>query len=186
MNRPRFSDAYGPVDTPPRRVVNSTCAPGRSAAKCSPAARNGAASLTDLQLELGDGLALGVLEVRAAGGDERLDQPPAGGLGPVALVGAAAQRRRLAVVAVGQVAVGVVVGDAHELVAGRVDVDRDLRRLPSRASKSTSVSANVLGLPLTRTGLVERKSCPAKRPTTGVLGPISRPKRGTNTDTPST
>ena len=61
-----------------------------------------------------------------------------------------------------------------------------MRRLPSRASKSHELSANVLGLPLTRTGLVERNSSPAKRPTTGVFGPSSRPNRGTNTDTPST
>ena len=36
VSRPRLSEANGPVDTPPRRVVNSARAPGRPAAMCSP------------------------------------------------------------------------------------------------------------------------------------------------------
>src|SRR5436305_1986277 len=53
------------------------------------------------------------------------------------------------------------------------------------ASKRQPVSANVLSLRRTRNGEVAWKSWPSTRPTTGVLGPTSRPKRGTITDTAS-
>jgi hypothetical protein len=59
-------------------------------------------------------------------------------------------------------------------------------RLPSRASKCQLVRPKRLGLRATLSGLVERKSTSPKRPTTGVLGPSWRPKRGTKTLTPST
>ena len=61
-----------------------------------------------------------------------------------------------------------------------------MRRVPSRASKCQRGQAEAA--PVARTtasGPVEAKSSPEKRPTTGVLGPISRPKRGTYTETPS-
>jgi 5-methylcytosine-specific restriction endonuclease McrA len=54
------------------------------------------------------------------------------------------------------------------------------------AWKLQLVRSNVLGARTTAAGLLATKSSSSRRPTTGVLGPISRPKRGTNTETPST
>ena len=46
VHSPRFSVAYGPADTPPRRVVKRTRAPGSGTAMWSPSQRNGAGRLT--------------------------------------------------------------------------------------------------------------------------------------------
>ena len=135
MNSPRFSEAYGPVG-------HAAAAGGERARARRERGGDVLARAAERRRErsrtcsssAGDGLALRVFEVGAAGGDERLEQAPAAGPGPVALPDAEAQRGDLAVVAIGQLPVGVVVGDADERLARRVDVDA-MRRLPSRASK---------------------------------------------------
>src|SRR5256885_12873440 len=74
--------------------------------------------------------ARGVLEVRAAGGDRRVGQPPAASAVPIPHL--RARGGGLAVVAVREVPVGVVVRDADERVPRRVDRGHDLARAVAR------------------------------------------------------
>src|SRR3954451_4229864 len=138
---PRFSDANGPSDTPPRRVVNSAVPPGSVIARWSPSAvkviastpaggRQRPRSSNDAlsrhqQVDAGQRRALAVLEMRGAIGDQRVTQRPAEAPAGRAVPDREVHRRHLAVVAVGRAAVGVVVRDAHEAVARRVDVADD-------------------------------------------------------------
>ena len=105
---------------------------GRSP-RCSPscAERRGAGSLRPSSGEVGEhGLALGVLEVGAARGDELVGQAPSAPRpGPRHLH---AHGGDLAVVAVGEVPVGVVVGDADE----RARAARRRRRRPSACRRA--------------------------------------------------
>ena len=81
----------------------------------------------DAKLDVGHRRSLAVFEVRATVGYERLAQPPTPHL-TRALVNVQAHRRRLAVVTVRRVAVGIAVGDAHDLVAVGVDLADELAR----------------------------------------------------------
>src|SRR5579859_3268617 len=68
VRRPRLRLAYGPPDTPPRRVVNTARAPGRSIATCSSRGKNGAGRSTPRRLSGRRG-GQGVRELgRAVGG----------------------------------------------------------------------------------------------------------------------
>src|SRR3954451_7221108 len=141
VHRPRLSDANGPSETPPRRVVNSAVPPGSVIARWSPRAvkliasapagsRQRPRSSNDAlsrhqQLDPGQRRALAVLEVRAPVGDERVAKRPAEAPTGGAVPDREVHRRHLAVVAVGRAAVGVVIGDAHEAVARRVDLADD-------------------------------------------------------------
>src|SRR5256714_700715 len=150
VRQPRFRLSYGPVDTPPRRVVYRTRAPGRSIARWSPSRRNGSGTLTaslDEQREVGERLALRVLEVRAARRDQGVAQPPS--RPAFAVPDLHARRCDLAVVAIRQVSVGVVVGDADQGVARGIDRGHHLARavarlqLPGRQREVTRVAADL-------------------------------------------
>src|ERR1700682_6160967 len=79
------------------------------------------------QLQLGDRRPLPVFEMRPTVGDQRLAMSPPSDLAR-ALVYVQAHRRGLAVVAVGELAVGIGISDAHQLRAIGVDLADQLAR----------------------------------------------------------
>src|SRR4051812_20450029 len=141
VHRPRLSDANGPSETPPRRVVNSAVPPGSVIARWSPRAvkliasapagsRQRPRSSNDAlsrhqQLDTGQRRALAVLEMRAPVADQRVAQGPAEAPAGGAVPDREAHRGHLAVVAVGRAAVRIVVGHAGEGLARRVDLTDD-------------------------------------------------------------
>ena len=171
VHRPRLRLAYGPVETPPRRVVNSARAPGRSISIASPLTRKGRRRSAarrrcsrDLQLEPGTGSRWAYSKCARPGAvSSSTKRSP--------LPHANLHRGGLAVVAVGPLAVGVVVGDAGEGLAVGLDVHRHPPVAVDRLEACQLVSPKRLGLRVHPQRAGGAKSRPPKRPTTGRAGP---------------
>ena len=161
VSRPRLSDAYGPSETPPRRVGEERpWRPGRSMTRCSPTAR-----------KLTSRAARGRSPARAGRTRSARGRRPTSVSRSVqpkrpraAVQDGEAHRGHLAVVAVGLVAVGVVVGDADE----RARAARRPRRRSAacrRAPRSASdVRPKRLACADTRSGLGREEVLAAEAP----------------------